>query len=401
MKLRLCLMMFVQYIVWGAWYVTISTYLITKLHFTGTQAGAVFSTASVAAIVSPFFVGLVADRFFAAERVMATLYGLSAIWMFLMTRATTFSEVYPLMLAFCLCYFPTVSLTNSITMQLVKDPGQDFPIIRVMGTLSWIFISNVIGYMKWETTTDQFTVTSIAALVMMLISLFLIPHTPPKAKGQKIDFRTVAGLDALVMLKDRSFLVFTIASILACIPITFYFSFTNDYLNERGVTNVAGKMSLGQASEVIMMLLMPLIFRFITVRSVIILGLCCWTVRYLALAYGDPGSGMWLFYLAILLHGASYDFFFMTGQLYTDQAAPPHLRNTAQGFITVCTYGVGMLAGSLLSGAAVDYYSYNKGGTVVHEWFPFWRSSSMLAFVFVIMVVLFFRTRTKIQPRDR
>lgn len=400
LKIRLGVMMFVTYIVWGAWYVTISTYLTNTLHFTGTQAGAVFSTVSVASLVSPFFVGLVADRFFATERVMAVLYGLSAVCMYFMTRVTTFPAVYALMLAFCLCYFPTVALTNSLGMQLVKDPGREFPPIRLMGTFSWIFIGNVIGYMKWEATTGQFWVTAVAAVVMVVVSLTLLPHTPPRGKGQKATLRTVLGLDALVMLKERPFLIFVIASILACIPITFYYSFANDYLNEVGVVNVAGKMTLGQVSEVVMMLLMPVIFRFATVRGIFILGLFCWTARYLLLAFGNPGSGMWMFYLAIILHGASYDFFFMTGQLYTDQEAPPHLRNTAQGFITFCTYGVGMLAGSLLSGAAVDFFSTGTGGHVTRNWYGFWVSSAAMAFLFMMMVILFFRTRSRIRPKQ-
>jgi nucleoside transporter len=399
-KIRLGVMMFVNYIVWGAWYVTISTYLTTTLHFTGTEAGAVFGTVSIASMISPFFIGLVADRYFATEKVMAVLYGLGAILMYLMTRATTFPEVYCLMLAFCLCYFPTVALTNALGFMLVKDPGREFPIIRLMGTFGWIFINNVIGYMKWETTTGQFWVALVAALLMVVISLTLIPHTPPKAKGTEFNVRTALGLDALVMLKERPFLVFTIASVLACIPITFYYSFANDYFNDVGVVNAAGKMTLGQASEVIMMLLMPFIFRFVTVRMIVILGLVCWIARYLLLALGNPGSGMWMFYIAIMLHGASYDFFFMTGQLYTDQEAPPHLRNTAQGFITFATYGVGMLLGSLLSGGAVDYFTRTQGGQVVRDWYSFWLSTVGMTAVILLMVLFTFRTHAKIQPKE-
>jgi nucleoside transporter len=400
-KVRLGVMMFVNYIVWGAWYVTISTYLISTLHFTGTQAGAVFGTVSIASMISPFFIGLVADRYFATEKVMAVLYAAGAVIMYLMTRATTFPEVYGLMLAFCLCYFPTVALTNSIGFQLVKDPGREFPVIRLMGTFGWIFINNIIGYMKWEATTGQFWVTLIASLVMVVISLTLLPHMPPKAKGTVFNVRTALGLDALVMMKQKAFLFFAVASVLACIPITFYYSFTNDYLNEVGVVNVAGKMTLGQVSEVIMMLLMPFIFRFMTVRAIVILGLVCWVVRYLLLALGDPNGGMWMFYGAILLHGASYDFFFMTGQLYTDQEAPPHLRNTAQGFITFLTYGVGMLLGSLLSGGAVDYFTHhNAAGQMVRDWRSFWLSSSVMASVILVMILITFRTHTKIRPKD-
>ncbi|HVW85775.1 MAG TPA: MFS transporter, partial [Bryobacteraceae bacterium] len=291
LKIRLGLMMFVNYIVWGAWYVTISTYLTSTLHFTGTQAGAVFGTASIASLVSPFFVGLVADRYFATEKVMAVLYALGAVIMYLITQATTFPVVYGLLLAFCLCYFPTIALTNSIGMQLVKDPGREFPPIRLMGTFGWIFIGNVIGLMGVEATSTPFIIAAIAAVVMVVISLTMLPHMPPRGQAQTFSVRNALGLDALVMLKDRAFLVFAIASVLACIPLTFYFSFTNDYLNEVGVTNAAGKMTLGQVSEVVMMLLMPLVFRFVTVRAIFVLGLVCWVVRYLLLALGNPGSG--------------------------------------------------------------------------------------------------------------
>jgi len=398
-KIRLGVMMFVTYTVWGAWYVTISTYLTNTLHFTGTQAGAVFGTVSIASMISPFFIGLVADRYFSTERVMAALYALGAVLMYLMTRARTFPEVYCLMLAFCLCYFPTVSLTNSLGFQLVKDPGREFPMIRLMGTFGWIFITNVIGFLRLETSSGQFLVSMYTGIAMVIISLTLLPHTPPKAKASEFNLRTALGLDALVMLKQRPFLVFVIASVLACIPITFYYSFANDYLNDVGVQNAAGKMSLGQVSEVVMMLLMPFIFRFMTVRAIVILGLVCWTARYLLLAFGNPGPGMWMFYLAIILHGASYDFFFLTGQLYTDQEAPPHLRNTAQGFILFATFGAGMLLGSLLSGGALDAFSRNQAGVVTHNWYSFWLSTATMTVVILLIVMFAFRTRAKIQPK--
>jgi len=398
-KIRLGVMMFVTYTVWGAWYVTISTYLTNTLHFTGTQAGAVFGTVSIASMISPFFVGLVADRYFSTERVMAALYALGAVLMYLMTRARTFPEVYCLMLAFCLCYFPTVSLTNSLGFQLVKDPGREFPVIRLMGTFGWIFINNVIGFLRLETSSGQFLVSMYAGIAMVIISLTLIPHTPPKAQASEFNLRTALGLDALVMLKQRAFLIFAIASVLACIPITFYYSFANDYLNDVGVQNAASKMTLGQVSEVVMMLLMPFIFRFMTVRAIVIFGLVCWTARYLLLAFGNPGPGMWMFYIAIILHGASYDFFFLTGQLYTDQEAPPHLRNTAQGFILFATFGVGMLLGSLLSGGALDAFSRTQAGVATHNWYAFWLSTAAMTLVILLVVTFAFRTRAKIRPK--
>jgi nucleoside transporter len=396
-KTRLGVMMVLEYIIWGSWYVTITTYLTSTLHFSGTEAGAVFGTVSVASLVSPFFVGLVADRFFATERVMAALYVAGAVLIFLVTKVESFVAVYSLMLAFCLCYFPTIALTNSITMQQVADPGRDFPPIRVMGTLGWIAVNLVVGYMRVEADTTPFLIAAGACIVMAVYSLVALPHTPPRARGQKVTARQVLGLDALAMMKKRSYLVFVIASVLACIPLTFYYSFTNPYLNEVGVVNAAGKMTLGQVSEVVLLLLMPIVFRIVSVRGILLAGLLAWTVRYLLLAYGDPGPGMWMFYVAIMLHGICYDFFFVSGQLYTDQEAPPHLRSTAQGFITFVTYGLGMLVGSLLSGGALDYFSMTVDGTLVRNWTSFWLSSALMSFAIMLVVLFFFRDRTKIQ----
>jgi nucleoside transporter len=395
-RLRLSIMMFLNYVIWGSWYVTITTYLTNTLHFTGTEAGAVFGTASIAAIISPFFVGLVADRFFATERVLAALHFLGAILLYLVTTATTFPAVYGLMLLYCLCYFPTIALTNSLLLQHVKNAGQDFPLIRVFGTLGWIAIGLVVGWMAVEKTAGQFMLGAGVSVVMGFFSLVL-PHTPPPAKGERLSVKKVLGLDALVMLKDKSFLAFSIASVLACIPLTFYFSFTNNYLNDVQVVNAAGKMTLGQASEVIMMLVMPLVLRRLSVKGILVMGLGAWAVRYALLAFGNAGAGMWMFYIAIALHGICYDFFFMTGQLYTDQQAPPHLRSAAQGFITFLTYGVGMYAGSILSGTALDFFTTGSGDAAVRDWKPFWLSSAAGAVVILLIVLLMFRSKAKIQ----
>jgi len=395
-RIRLSLMMFLNYVIWGSWYVTLGAYLTINLKFTGTQAGAVFGTTAVACMISPFFVGLIADRFFASERVLSALHLLGAVLLYFVTKATSFGSVYALMFIYCLCYFPTIALTNSLTLQHLKDTGRDFPLIRVFGTLGWIAIGVTIGRMGVETSTVPFLLAAGASVVMSLFSLTL-PHTPPPSKGQKVTLRRVLGLDALVMLKRPSFAVFAIASILACIPLTFYFSFTNAYLNSLHVPNAAGKMALGQASEVVMMLLMPFILRRVSVRGILLMGLLAWSVRYVLLAYGNPDSAIWMFYVAILLHGICYDFFFMTGQLYTDQEAPSNLRSAAQGLITFLTYGVGMLIGSLISGRTVDYFSHTVGTEVVRDWRAFWMTSALSAFVILVLVAVFFRSRAKIE----
>ena len=396
LRFRLSLMMFLNYFVWGCWYVTLGTYLTANLKFTGTQAGAVFGTSALAAMISPVLVGLVADRYFPPARVMAMLHLAGAILLYLISRTTTFWPVYSLMLAYCLCFFPTIGLTNAITLRVLTDAGRDFPLIRVFATIGWIAIGLTIGSLGIETTPVPFL---LAAGVSVLIGLFCftLPATSPSGGSQPATLRTALGLDAWVMLKERSYLVFAVGSVMACIPLTFYFSFTNAFLNEAGVRNAAGKMTIGQASEVGVMLLMPLIFRRATVRHILIIGLVAWSIRYFLLAFGNAGSGMWMFYAAILVHGVCYDFFFMTGQLYTDQVAPAHLRNAAQGLITFLTYGVGMFIGSLLSGRALDAFTTNVNGAITRNWFGFWTVSSAGSFVLVLLVLVFFRTNHRIE----
>jgi nucleoside transporter len=399
LKARLCLMMFLNYVIWGAWYVTITAYLMKTLNFSGTEAGAVFGTAALASMISPFFIGLVADRFFATEKVLAVLHLMGAGLLFCVTQATGFASVYVLMLLYCLCFFPTIGLTNSLTLRQLTDAGGQFPFIRMFATIGWIAIGVTISYLNVQESATQFLLAAGMSLAMSAFCLTL-PHTPPAGKGQKITARSLLGLDALVMLKKRPYLVFVVASVLACIPLTFYFVFTAKYLVEVGVANVAGTMTLGQLSEVGVMLLMPLIFRKITVRGVFILGLACWSLRYGLLAFGNAGAAVWMFYLAILLHGFCFDFFFMTGQLYTDQEAPPHLRGTAQGFLTFLTYGVGMFIGSMLSGVALDYFTTTEsGGAVKHNWTSFWIVCGGGAAVILVLVALFFQTRAKIETK--
>lgn len=398
-RLRLSLMMFLNYVIWGAWYTTISTYLMNPktLNFSGTEAGAVFGTAALACMISPFFVGMVADRFFASEKVLGTLHLIGAVLLYSVTKVSSFGSVYTIMFAYCLCFFPTVSLTNSLTLRQIKDPGRDFPLIRVFATIGFFVIVNVIGWLRVEDSSAQFLIAAGASVAMGLYS-FTLPHTPPPNKGQAVTIRRVLGLDALVVFKQPSFLVFVIASILGCIPLAFYFSFTNTYLNEMHVVNAAGKMSLGQFSEIFMMLLMPFIFRRVTVKMILIGGLAAWTVRYCLLAYGNADAGMWMFYLAILLHGVCYDFFFVTGQLYTDQEAPPNLRAAAQGLIIFLTLGVGMFIGSLISGGAVDYFTHTVNGVAVRDWQSFWLTSSAGAGVILLMLLFFFKSKAKVVP---
>jgi nucleoside transporter len=389
-------MMFLTYVIWGAWYMTIGNYLTATLKFTGTQTGAVFGTTALASMISPLIVGLVADRYFSTERVLSVLFFAGAVVLWLVSEAREFSVVYTLMLIYCLLYFPAVPLTNSLAMRHMTDPRRQFPPIRIFAPLGWILISVVVGSLRIEAAPTPFRIASVCSVVMGFFCLAL-PHTPPVGKGQQTGWKTLLGLDALVLLKDRSYLVFLVASVLACIPLTFYFSFVNAYLNAVGVVNAAGKMSLGQVSEVVITLAMPWVYRRLSVKNVLILGLGAWALRYVLLAYGDAGAGMWMFYAAILLHGVCFCFFFLTGQIYTDSVAPRQLRSTAQGLLTLLTYGVGMFLGSLSSGTAVDVFTRVVNGVAERNWTGFWLSPAAGAGGIALLMLLLFRGRAKVE----
>jgi nucleoside transporter len=395
---RLSFMMFLNFVIWGCWYVTIGTYLTATLKFSGTQTGAIFGTTALASMISPLFVGLIADRFFSSERVLAALHLLGALFLYLVTRTTSFGAVYALMFVYCLCYFPTLALTTSITLKNVPD-ARRFPLIRVFGTIGWIVIGLSIGKLGIEASPAPFLIASAGSLAMAVFCLFL-PHMPPPNKGRALSVRQILGFDALVMLKDRAYSIFLIASVLACIPLTFYFSFTNAFLNDVGVANAAGKMTLGQFSEVLVMLAMPFIFKRVSVRGILLLGLLAWSVRYALLAYGNANDRMWMFYLAIIIHGVCYDFFFMTGQLYTDQEAPASSRNTAQGMYTFVTYGVGMFLGSLLSGGVLDFFTTKTRDGLLRNWTSFWISSSAAALLLFLVFAFLFKSRRMIQRQE-
>jgi nucleoside transporter len=392
-------MMFLNYAIWSAWYVTIGTYLTATLKFSGTQAGAIFGATALSCMISPFFVGMIADRFFAAERVLAAMHLIGAALLYYVTKVSSFGAVYGVMLAYCLCFFPTLSLTTSLTLRQLTNASREFPVIRVFASIGWIAAGQIIGWMGVETSATPFLIAAGASALMGLYSLTL-PHTPPYDRGQPVTARAILGLDALVMMRQPSFRVFVIASVLACIPLTFYFSFTNAYLNDLGVQNAAGKMTLGQASEVGVMLLMPWVFRRLRLKTILLLGLLSWSVRYGLLAAGNAAGGMWMFYFAILLHGVCFSFFFMTGQLYTDQEAPPNLRGTAQGLLTFLTYGLGMFVGSILSGGAVDLFTTTTGSVVTRNWSGFWISSALGALAISLVVAFFFHWQGKVQNKQ-
>jgi nucleoside transporter len=395
-RIKLSALMFLQYFVWGAWSVTMGTWLGATLHFTGEQVGLAFGTTAVAAMVSPFFVGMIADRFFATEKLLAALHVVGAVVLFWASTQTAFGPFYAVLLLYALCYMPTLALSNAISFRQMRDPEREFPQIRVLGTIGWIVAGLFIGSLGLEATALPMQLAAGGSLALGLFCLAL-PHTPPARVAQRVTARDVLGLDALKLLGDRSFAIFVIGSFLICIPLQFYYTFTNPFLNEIGVTNAAGKMTFGQMSELGFMLVMPWFFRRLGVKYMLLLGMAAWTLRYALFAAGDTGALTWMLYAGILLHGVCYDFFFVTGQIYVDQKAPADLRAAAQGFIAFVTLGVGMFIGSLISGRVVDAFLV-PGQPPTHAWDRIWVVPAAGAAAVLLLFAFFFRPRTAERP---
>jgi nucleoside transporter len=389
LRIQLSLMMFLQFFVWGAWYGQMSKYLFTSLSASGTQVGNAYSAFSIAMIAAPFFIGMIADRYFAAQKVLAVLNLLGAGLLFFLIQEKDAGNFFWWILAYCLTFAPTISLTSSISMTHMADPAKEFPMIRVMGTIAWFVVTNFVGFLGVGDKDTIFYISMIASLVLSAYALTL-PNTPPKATDAPT-FAKIIGADAFVMFKDRSFLIFFISSILICIPLSFYYAMANPSLTDSGMTKVESKMSLGLLSEFLFMLAIPFALRRFGVKWILIIGLIGWIVRFFLFSNGDGGSGLWMLYMAILLHGLCFDFFFVSGQIYTDAKAGPKIKNQAQGLISLATYGIGMLIGSWLSGKVVDYYTVNE----IKNWASIWMVPAGIAAVVLVLFVLFFKDNTR------
>lgn len=388
--IQLSVMMFLQFFIWGAWFVTLGTYLGAS-GFSGSEIGSAYLMNNIGAIISPFFIGLIADRFFAAEKVMAILHLLGGIVLYSVSDMTTAGSIILGLLIYNACYMPTLALVNTVSFSLMESPDAQFPKVRVWGTIGWIVAGVGISFGlsgftdNVEATAIPMKMAAIASIIMGLYSFFL-PHTPPQKTGDKVSIRDILGLDALALLKDKSFAIFALCSLLISIPLAFYYAFANLYLNELGMEGAAATMTLGQVSEALFMLLMPLCFRHLGVKWMLLVGMLAWVVRYALFSSANMDTMVWMLYGGIILHGVCYDFFFVTGQIYVDKKADITIRSSAQGFISLLTYGVGLAIGSSISGVIVDMFTQNG----VKDWTSIWMTPCIFAVVVALLFAFVF-----------
>src|SRR5213593_4805323 len=394
-------MMFLQFFIWGAWYTSIAVYMTN--HGMATLTHWPYTVNPVAAIVAPFFLGLVADRYFATERVLGTLHLLGGLLLFatpqFVAEPTTFIL---LLLLYNLCYMPTLGLANSLAFHHIQSQEQQFPLIRVFGTIGWIVaglfislvLSKVMGGVAEQTPGPLYTAAT--ASIALGLFCFTLPHTPPSGRGQPVSLRSIAGLDALKQLGDRPFYVFIIASLLLCIPLAAYYNFTQLFLGAAGVQKIAATQTVGQISETFFMLIMPMLFMRLGVKKMLMMGMAAWTLRYALFALAAPDAVFWMILIGIALHGPCYDFFFVTGQIYVDKKSTPAVRGQAQGFLVLVTYGVGMLIGAQIAGNVYDRFLAGATALTLDQWRSFW----ILPAAFAAAVLVFFALLFKAPARE-
>jgi len=395
-RIQLSVMMFLEFFIWGGWFVTLGTFLGNNLNASGEQIGNVFSTQSWGAIIAPFIIGLIADRYFNAERILGVLHIAGAALMYLMYSSDNATIFFPYALGYMILYMPTLALVNSVSFRQMKDPEKEFSPIRAFGTIGWIVAGLLISFIfHWDAKENiaqgmlknTFLLSGIASVALGLFS-FTLPKTPPvKTADEKVSLKQIIGLDALKLLKDKNFALFFIASILICIPLAFYYQNANPFLTDIGVENPTGKMTIGQISEVLFLLALPIFFTRFGFKKTILLGMLAWVVRYLLFAFGNAGELSFMLLLGIALHGVCYDFFFVSGQLYTNTRAGEKYKSAAQGLITLATYGVGMLIGFKVAGWVTDAY---KG-----DYKMIWIIPACIAAAVLVLFMITFKDEKK------
>ncbi|EPS2039799.1 MFS transporter [Citrobacter sp. TSA-1] len=392
---RLSLMMFLQFFIWGSWSVTLG--LVMSQHNMSLLIGDAFSAGPIASILSPFVLGMLVDRFFASQKVMAVMHLAGAAILWFVPQALVAENgalLIGLLFGYTLCYMPTLALTNNIAFHSLSDKDKTFPVVRVFGTIGWIVAGIFIGVTGISDTTGIFTLAAVISVILALYSLTL-PNTPAPAKGLPVKVRDLFCADAFALLKVRHFFVFSLCATLISVPLGTYYAYTASFLADAGVGDVSTAMSFGQMSEIFFMLVIPFLFRRLGVKYMLLIGMCAWFVRYAFFALGISEEGRFLLYLGILLHGVCYDFFFVVGFIYTDRIAGEKVKGQAQSMIVMFTYGIGMLLGSQISGAL--YNRLVAGQTVPQAWTTFWWIPAVAAAVIAVIFLFSFKYDDKEQ----
>ncbi len=369
---RLSVMMFLQFFIWGAWYVTVGIFM--GENGMGADTHWAYTVGPLAAVISPFFLGMIADRYFDVEKVLGVMHLLGGVAILAAPFMSGSPTVFILLLALhMLCYMPTIGLTNTLAFHNITDQEKQFPLIRVFGTLGWIAAGVLVSLgLNAETSAIPFYVAGGASILMGFFS-FTLPHTPPPAAGSgSVTAREILGLDALAKLRSRSFNVFILSSFLICIPLATYYNFAPIFANDVELTNVAFKMSFGQMSEVLFMVLMPFFFRRLGVKWMLVVGMGAWVLRYALFALAAPAGTVWMIMFGIILHGICYDFFFVTGQIYVDKKSTADIRGQAQGLLVLITLGLGMLIGAQVSGWLNNWFKDGAEVLSAADWQDFW-----------------------------
>lgn len=384
-RIRLSIFLFCHYFIWGGWYVTTGTFLIKELAFSGTQIGLIYSASALAATITPFFSGILADGFIPLQRLLGLFYFLGGVLLLVASFTTQFHHMYPLILVYMLLFMPTFALSTSFTFHHVVDRIRDFSRIRVWGTIGWVAAGIIVSLMVWESTVFPMRMSAICSLLLAGYCLTL-PPVPAHRRGTGQKF-SLAFKELLGLFKSWAFLVFVVCEVLIRIPTGFYYSFVNPFLHEIGISNSSAKMSMGQITEILFMVLFPFFFSRLGLKTALIIGLGAWGARYYLFAMGDAGTWQWMLYIGILLHGVCYNFSSHAGQIYVDQTVPVHLKSTAQGFMTLITMGFGAMTGSLIAGGVVDLNTLPDGN---HQWLFIWLVPAVVGTVVTISFALLF-----------
>jgi nucleoside transporter len=388
---RLSVLQFLQFFIWGSWFVTAGTYLLQTLSFSGREVGMVYGTTAIAATITPFLVGVLADRFFSIEKLLFILHLVGGGLLFTLSFVKDFSLFYPLMLVYVMCYLPTFSLSNALCFHHINDTKKDFPRVRVWGTISWIIAGLFVSWLKVEDQALPFQIAATCSVLQAFYCLTL-PPTPPQPNTGIGLWQSLNEPEVKTLLRDSSLVIMVISIGLICIPHSYYYSFVNPFLNEMGVVNAAGKMSLGQVSEIIFMLSLPWFFKIWRLKTILFIGLFVWGARYGLFILGIHFQSEWWFIAALSLHGLAYIFSMLSAQIYLDSRVPVHLRSTGQGFYSLLTLGLGVFIGSYIAGEQVSYYTLDNG---LHDWASIWLFPAVFGIAVSILFWLFFRGRQK------